>query len=192
VNFGISRELVIDTVGKVLIRPIRPEDEAALTKFFSEVSDDDIRLRFFTERRAFPHAFVAALTQIDYAREMAFVAIDSATKELIGGSRLVLEPDLTRGEFGILVRSDLHGRGLGWQLMSAILDYAQHGGVERIDGLVSAGNTQMLEMARELGFEMRPCKDDVSLREVLWHPAPSTAPRSPAAAAKREQEKAAL
>lgn len=183
----LEREISIDGVGTVLIRPVRPEDEPAFTSFFSHISEEDVRLRFFTGRKAFPHTFLATLTQIDYAREMAFVAINTATNELLGGSRLVLEPDLTRGEFGILIRSDLHGRGLGWQLMSSLLSYAQHEGVEQIYGLVNVANTHMLDMATDLGFETRPYPGDASVREVIWHPAASapqtssveTAPKIP-------------
>lgn len=166
----LEREVAIESLGKVRIRPIRPEDEPAFAKFFSEISEDDVRLRFFTGRKTFPHTFLASLTQIDYAREMAFVAFDEATGELIGGSRLVLEPDLTRGEFGILVRSDLHGRGLGWQLMSTLLSYAQHEGVEQIYGLVNVANTHMLDMASDLGFKTVPYDGDASVREVVWQP----------------------
>ncbi len=166
----LRREVAVDKLGKIVIRPVRPEDEPSYVKFFSAISEEDVRRRFFTGRRTFPHAFLAALTQIDYAREMAFVAIDDATGELLGVSRLVLDPDLTRGEFGILVRSDLQGRGLGWQLMSALLNYAQHEGVEQINGLVHADNAHMLDMATALGFETHHFAEDASIREVIWHP----------------------
>jgi acetyltransferase len=157
-------------LGRITIRPVRPDDEARYVKFFSAISTDDIRHRFFTGRRSFPHAFIAQLTQIDYAREMAFMAIEKQTQELLGVSRLILDPDHTRGEFGVLVRSDLHGRGLGWQLMCALLNYAQSEAVEEISGLVHVDNTEMLKMAIELGFEVRQSGEDVSLREIVWHP----------------------
>jgi acetyltransferase len=72
---------------------VRPDDEPRYTPFFATVSPEDIRLRFFTGRRTFPHTLLARLTQIDYAREMPFVAIREATGELLGVSRLVLKPD---------------------------------------------------------------------------------------------------
>jgi acetyltransferase len=167
----LESNVTIGTIGQVLIRPIRPEDEPCYAKFFSQLSEEDVRLRFFTGRHAFSHAFLAALTQIDYAREMAFVAFDPKTNDVLGASRLALEPDLKRGEFGVLVRSDLHGRGLGWQLMSALLSYARSCDVEEITGLVSATNTNMLAMAKDLGFKTRIFQGDATLREVVWHPA---------------------
>ncbi len=186
----LNSEVEINGIGKVVIRAVRPEDEPSYVKFFSEVSEEDVRLRFFTGRKTFPHGFLAALTQIDYAREMAFVAIEEASGELLGVSRLVLDPDQTSGEFGIIVRSDLHGHGIGWQLMSALLSYAQHEGVDKISGLVNASNTQMLDMAAELGFQTRAVEGDPSIREVIWHPAAPEAAK-PGSVIAKQPEKAA-
>ena len=82
------------------------------------MSQDDLRLRFFAPVKEFSHAFIARLTQIDYARAMAFIAIDEATGEMLGVVRLHANADYDRGEYAILLRSDLKGRGLGWLLMS--------------------------------------------------------------------------
>src|SRR5215471_13521438 len=59
----------------ILVRPVRPEDEPLYAPFFAAVTPNDLRLRFFAPVKDFGHAFVARLTQIDYARAMAFVAI---------------------------------------------------------------------------------------------------------------------
>jgi acetyltransferase len=166
----LQQSISIDGVGQVVLRPVRPDDEPRYVPFFAAVSPDDIRMRFFTARRSFPHTFLAGLTQIDYAREMAFVAIKAETQELLGVSRLVLDPDRTRGEFGLLVRSDLQGHGLGWQLMSALLSYARSEGVKEVIGLVHIQNRHMLEMARELGFKAHQLDNDPAIREVVWHP----------------------
>jgi acetyltransferase len=166
----LQQSITIDGVGKVVLRPVRPDDEARYVPFFAAVSPDDIRMRFFTARRSFPHTFLASLTQIDYAREMAFVAIKAETQELLGVSRLVLDPDRTRGEFGLLVRSDLQGHGLGWQLMGALLSYARSEGVKEVIGLVHIENRHMLEMAAELGFKSHQLENDPAIREVVWHP----------------------
>jgi acetyltransferase len=160
--------------GEMIVRPIRPDDAASYARFLAAISPEDIRLRFLVGRRSFPHAFVAHLTQIDYAREMAFVAVDQQTRELLGVSRLVLDPDLTHGEFGILVRSDRQGRGIGRQLMKTLLDYARNEGVEEVRGIVHVENRTMLEMARQLGFVSRNMGGDPALREVVWRVAEMT------------------
>jgi acetyltransferase len=82
-----------------------------------------------------------------------------------------LDPDLTRGEFGILVRSDMQARGIGWQLMEALLRYARSQGVTEVKGIVHVENKNMLEMAHQLGFASKSVEGDAALREVVWCPA---------------------
>ncbi len=138
--------------------------------FFGRVSSQDLRLRFFTPKVNLSHKFYARLTQIDYAREMAFVAVSTDSNELLGVVRLILDPDRTSGEYGILLRSDLKGRGLGWQLMQHLLSFARSEGVSDVTGLVLAENTTMIGMARQLGFSVQMMPDDNSLVEVVYHP----------------------
>jgi len=166
----LEKAIIVDGIGPVTLRPVRPDDEPRYVPFFAAVEPDDIRLRFFTGRRTFPHAFLAHLTQIDYAREMAFVAIKRDTGELLGVSRLVLDPDRIRGEFGILVRSALHGCGLGWHLMSALMSWARFENVREVTGLVHGENRAMLKMATELGFDLHLSENDPAIREVTWCP----------------------
>jgi acetyltransferase len=141
----------------VILRPIRPEDEERHARFLARVEPDDLRLRFFHAIRSFPHSELARLTQIDYDREMAFIAVSPGPKEpgeTLGVVRAHSDPDGVEAEFAILVRSDLKGRGLGALLMRKIIDYCRGRGIGRLTGEVLAGNRRMLSLARELGFEI--------------------------------------
>jgi acetyltransferase len=171
-------ERTIELAGgrRVLVRPIRPEDEARYVEFLKSVEPRDIRLRFFTVRREFSHAFVARFTQIDYAREMAFIAIEPHTSDILGIVRLVADPDYRRGEFGVLVRSSLKGQGLGWQLMQHLIAYGRGEGLEEIHGDVLAENTTMLKMCAELGFGVETDPEDGSVRHVRLRLSPAAAP----------------
>jgi acetyltransferase len=136
----------------IFVRPVRPEDEPLYASFFARVTAPDLRLRFFAPVKEFSHVFVARLTQIDYARAMAFIAIEEASGALLGVVRLHANANYDTGEYAILVRSDLKGRGLGWLLMQMIIDYARAEGLQTIEGQVLSENTTMLAMCRELGF----------------------------------------
>jgi acetyltransferase len=157
----------VGPVGSVRIRPIRPEDEPLYAEFFAHVTPDDQRLRFFGPPPRLTHRFLALLTQIDYAREMAFVAIAKDTGALLGVVRLVADPDYTRGEYAILVRSDLKGHGLGWRLMQHLIAYARSEKLEELHGMVLTGNSTMLQMCRELGFSLEREPGDESMRRVV-------------------------
>jgi acetyltransferase len=150
-----QRHLEVKDGWRVLARPIRPEDEPVIHEFLRHVTSHDLRLRFFAPMKEFTHEFIARLTQLDYARAMAFVAFDEATNEMVGVVRIHSDSIYETGEYAILLRSDLKGKGLGWALMQLIIEYARSEGLKTISGDVLKENTVMLEMCRHLGFEVK-------------------------------------
>jgi acetyltransferase len=151
----------------ILLRPIKPEDEALYADFMAHVTDYDRRLRFLAPIKALNFGFLARLTQIDYAREMAFIALNQQSGTLLGVARYTADPDLARAEYAVLVRSDLKGRGLGWALMSHLIAHARARGIGVLHGDVLAENTTMLRMCTDLGFEIKVVPDDPTMREVV-------------------------
>ena len=137
---------------RLLLRPVRPEDEPLYGPFFAAVTPQDLRLRFFAPVKEFGHRFIARLTQIDYARAMAFLAIEEATGNMLGVIRLHADANYDGGEYAVLVRSDRKGRGLGYLLMQMIIEYARAEELKTIEGQVLSENTAMLAMCRQLGF----------------------------------------
>ena len=109
---------------------------------------------------------MARFTQIDYARAMAFVAIEEASGAMLGVVRLHANANYDTGEYAVLVRSDQKGRGLGWTLMKSMIDYARAEGLRTIEGQVLNDNAIMLAMCRELGFSVAPDPQDGDLRVV--------------------------
>ncbi len=140
---------------KVLLRPIRPEDEPNHHVLVSKVTPEDIRFRFFGLVHELPHSEMARLTQIDYDREMAFIGEythEDGTKETLGVVRTVTDPDNEKAEFAVLVRSDLKGSGLGKRLLSKMIEYCGGRNTEAIVGQVLKDNTRMLKFVEHLGF----------------------------------------
>jgi acetyltransferase len=163
VNFAVrayptqwERHIEIKDGWRVFVRPMRPEDEPTIHEFLHHVTPNDLRLRFFAPMKEFTHEFIARLTQLDYARAMAFIAFDEATHEMVGVVRIHSDSIYETGEYAILLRSDLKGRGLGWALMQLIIEYARSEGLKTISGDVLQENTVMLDMCRHLGFEVKP------------------------------------
>ena len=159
-------DVVIEGVGNVLIRPIRPEDEPLYETFFDKVTMQDRRLRLFAPTKHLTHGFLARLTQIDYAREIAFVAIARTSWELLGVVRYAADPDLQHGEFAVLVRSDLKAHGLGWRLMLQLIDYAKAENLRALTGMVLEENQGMLEMCAQMGFKRIVAPDDPGVIHV--------------------------
>jgi len=105
-----ERRAALNDGTRIRVRPVRPEDEVLYPPFLSRVTQEDLRLRFFAPVKEFSHAFIARFTQIDYARAMAFLAIDEATGEMLGVARLHADANYEKAEYAVLVRSDLKGR----------------------------------------------------------------------------------
>ncbi|MEO5735083.1 MAG: bifunctional acetate--CoA ligase family protein/GNAT family N-acetyltransferase [Rubrivivax sp.] len=136
---------------QVRVRPIRPDDEARHRRFLERLDPEDIRMRIFYSRRSIERSELARLTQIDYEREMAFIALDEAA-ETLGVVRAVADPDNIEAEFGIVVRSDLKGGGLGERLLRKLADHQRARGTQVLIATVLADNHRMLALAHDLGF----------------------------------------
>jgi acetyltransferase len=157
---------------RLLVRPIRPTDAAALTAMLKACDADDLRMRFFSAMRVVDTALIARLTQIDYAREMAFVAIDPATHDILGVVRLHGDANGASGEFAILVRTDQQGAGIGHDLMTRVIAFARAEGYRSIMGQVLADNSPMLGMCKALGFQSQfgPVGDGVVIVRLALMP----------------------
>ncbi|TQI75690.1 acetyltransferase [Bosea sp. AK1] len=151
---------------RFFIRPMKPEDELPIGAMLARVTPEDLRLRFFAPLKSFSHAFLARLTQLDYAREMAFIAIEEGSGDAAGAVRLHADPGHVEAEYAILLRSDLKGIGLGRALMELIIDWARAEQLERVHSQVLAENGPMLALCRDLGFEVRLDPEDISIRRV--------------------------
>ncbi|HPM68582.1 MAG TPA: bifunctional acetate--CoA ligase family protein/GNAT family N-acetyltransferase [Piscinibacter sp.] len=156
--------------GRVLtLRPIRPEDEAQHLEFLSHLDPEDVRMRVFYSRRSIERSELARLTQIDYAREMAFVATapgPDGAEQTLGVVRAVADPDNDEAEFGIIVRSEIKGEGLGELLLQHMVAYLREHGTKRLVATVLSENTRMLQLARELGFTESPNPQEPGTRWV--------------------------
>jgi len=171
-----ERTLTLDAGTTLLIRPVRPEDEAMFHRFFKQITMDDLRLRFFAPVREFSHTFIARLTQLDYARAMALAAINPTDGDMLGVVHILADPNYDKGEYAVLVRSDIKGRGLGWHLMHTMIQYARWLGLREIEGQVLSHNKTMLTMCAELGFAVSSVREDpgVSLVRLRLDGAPTT------------------
>lgn len=152
---------------RLTVRPVRPEDEGLYRELFRAVTEADLRLRFFAPVKEFSHAFIARLTQIDYARAMAFLALDEDSGKMLGAAQIHADANHENAEYAILLRSDLKGRGLGWLLMQTLIEYASAEGLRMIEGQVLRDNTTMLRMCGELGFKVETDPQDPGLYHVV-------------------------
>jgi len=139
----------------VLIRPIRAEDEARHQTFDDSLTEEDRYKRYFSQRGKMSHEEMAILTQIDYEREMAFIAVrfdELNEQETLAVIRASIDPDNIDAEFAMIVRSDLQGLGLGKILLNKLITYQKAKGTTYLTGMTMMSNVGMATLAKRLGF----------------------------------------
>ncbi|MEO7496619.1 MAG: GNAT family N-acetyltransferase [Massilia sp.] len=154
----------------LLLRPIRPEDGAAHQAFFAALTEEDVRYRMFVRMRELHASQLARFTQIDFDREMAFIATrpgPDGQDETLAVGRVVADPDNVQAEFAVTVRSDQKGKGLGKLLMVKLIDYCRKRGTREIVGEALPRNTRLLRLVRGLGFEVTPAPEEGTMHLKL-------------------------
>lgn len=151
---------------RLIVRPIRPEDAETHAAFFKRLSPTDVRYRFFSAIHELSPERMARLTQIDYDREMAFIAVRDATGETIAVARLVGDTEGRCGEFAIVVQADAKGLGLASHLMHRLIAWARDRELSEIVGQILSDNIPMLAFVRRLGFHLHRLPDDPEVMEA--------------------------
>jgi acetyltransferase len=157
---------------QLLLRPIKPEDGAQHLEFFNALNAEDVHYRLFMPLRELRRSQLARLTQIDYDREMAFIATredEGGHVETLGVARAISDPDNIAAEFAIIVRSDLKGKGLGAILLKKLVDYCNSRGTRELVGEALAPNERLIALTRRFGFTVTasPATHTVSLKLEL-------------------------
>jgi acetyltransferase len=148
---------------EVTLRPIRPEDEPIELEFIRGLSTETSRFRFFQIIKDLPHEALVRFCNIDYDREMAFIAEtrEGDRRIEIGVSRLILESNKKRGEFAVVIADKYQGKGLGIKLVDMLIEVAREKGVEAIYGIVMSENLKMINLCEKLGFSRHREQDNV-------------------------------
>ncbi len=152
----------------VVIRPIRPEDAELTQAFVRSLSEETKYFRFMDAVRELSPAMLARLTQIDYTREMALLAvteIDGSEVEL-GVARYAINLDGESCEFALVVDDHWHKQGIGHKLMDVLMDVARSRGLKVMEGEVLGTNRTMLKLVESLGFRIEVHPEDDSLRRI--------------------------
>jgi len=167
----------------IVVRPIQPEDDAIETAFIGGLSSDTRYNRLLGARKLTPEE-IRRLTRIDYAQEMAYVAVTGQAEQvrLLGVARYVRDADAA-AEFALVVADAWQRRGVGTLLLDTLLRHAHAAGIVRLLGITLATNQAMQKLARKLGFTQTLYPRDATVRQVekiLAHTAAPTAQHSSA------------
>jgi len=162
----LVREHVLRDGTTVVIRPIRPEDGVLERDFVNSLSERSRYLRFMYALREITPQMLSRFTQIDYDREMALIAVAGTPHDerQVAVARYADYRDRRGCEFAIVVADDWQGKGIATELLKSLIEIARARHLTYMDGIVLKENTEMISLARSLGFEEHaiPADPDVT------------------------------
>ena len=158
-----TRDITTRTGLVLHVRPARPADEAALADFFAHVTPEDLRFRFLGSVRTVSHDRLVAMTSVDHKKTESFLAFAEDGKTIIGAAMLACDDAMEKGEVAISVRAEDKHKGVGWELLRHISQYAEVKGVGTLESVESRQNHEAIDLEREQGFVAESHPDDSTL-----------------------------
>lgn len=158
-----SRDLTTRTGLTFHVRPVNAEDEAALAEFFKHVTPEDLRFRFLGGIKEVSHDRLVAMTQVDHRQTENFLAFAEDRRSIIATAMLSCDDALEKGEVAISVRVEYKHKGVSWELLRHIANYAASKGVKTLESIESRQNHEAIELEREQGFVAQGHPDDPTL-----------------------------
>ncbi|HEX5036529.1 MAG TPA: GNAT family N-acetyltransferase [bacterium] len=161
---------------EILIRPIRPEDAKIEWQFVHDLSPVSRYQRFLSALRDLTPAMVETFTRVDYGRNMALIATakgkgDAKEFEIAVG-RYVADRDGRGCEFALAVADDWQDCGVGYQILTDLIQAARRQGIGTMRGLVFATNSRMIRLIKDLGFAVVRSAEDATVVEAVMDLAP--------------------
>jgi acetyltransferase len=167
------REWTSEEGHRLLIRPIRPEDEPLLVAFHTELTEETVYSRYFEHLGLSARTAHERLTRVcfnDYDREIALVAEETGTdrgRAIVAVGRLSKDHALPAAEFAVLVADRWQRHGLGAELLRELVAIGRAEGLARISADILAGNMAMRHTATSAGFSIEQELGDQTVRAVM-------------------------
>jgi len=159
---------------QVIVRPIRPDDEALMVKFHGTLSDRTVYFRYFgflSLHRRVAHERLLQICACDYDREMVLVVDcpDGQTggNRILGVGRLNQLDHENSGELAVLISDQSQGQGLGTALLQQLLRVARDQKLGRVVAEMMRDNLAMQALLKRVGFRLSQLDDPDSVHAMI-------------------------
>jgi GNAT superfamily N-acetyltransferase len=164
---------------KLVVRPIVPEDKAAIVAGFERMSRESRYRRFFAPLDRLSERDLAYLTEVDHHDHEALIGFDAATREPVGVARYIRSDAPTEAEVAVTVVDDWQGRGVATALLERLTARAHEEGITHFLALVLTENRDAIELFDHMAPDRSPPRRSASghLELVIELPEPGTPTR---------------
>ena len=158
-----SADLTTRSELTIHVRPVREDDEAAVSDFFEHVTPEDLHFRFLGGIREVSHDRLVSMTHVDHRQTENFIAVAEGGKSIIATAMLACDVGLHTGEVAISVRAEYKHMGVSWELLQHVARYAEARGIKTLQSIESCQNDEAIALQQEQGFTAESHPDDATL-----------------------------
>ena len=157
---------------RVLVRPIRPEDEPKIVELHRKLSERSVRLRYFQPLELDQRTTHERLIRVcfnDYDRELALIVEHQGASgaQILAVGRLSKVPGRRTAEFSLVIDDEWQRRGLGTELLRRLVQIGRDENVSAITADILPDNLAMQRICKKLGFELERVSTDAVVSAVL-------------------------
>jgi GNAT superfamily N-acetyltransferase len=165
--YPIWMEETIERDGeKIFIRPSKPVDERRIQEHYYHMDRQDILSRFFHDKSSFARSDVENKFQIDYVKDMTFVAVigEIGFGKVVAVGEYLLLLDDNIAEVAFSVSRAYQGKGLGKILLRKLAAAARENGISGLVAYTAHHNKAMIQLFKTLPYEIKTSYDSEALR----------------------------
>ena len=142
---------------EIFFRPIKPTDEAEMSKMLYSLSEDSVKKRYFTHTKKFPHRDVQKLTNVDYDNDLTICGVvpqSGGDDEIVAIAQYFIDPKTQVAEVAFIVQDEWQDKGMGSLLLNYITKIAAKRGVKKFYATVVPENKAMLNIFYNSGYSI--------------------------------------
>ena len=147
----LESTVVLGDGSAVSFRPILPEDGTEIARAYAEADADTLFHRFFTAPPNIGEKQINYLSEVDYQRRLALVALDEDGHG-VGIARYESLTDSTRAEVAVVVHADWRRRGIATELLGRLEDPARRRGIAELIAVYLPENRAVAAVFERLGY----------------------------------------
>ncbi len=150
-----SVDVILRDGSTLRLRPPLSSDADALVDFFRGLSDDSLYRRFHGHP-SLDVRLVEPSLDPDWAERGAFIGAvaEDGVEQIVALANYVRLRDPAAAEVAFAVADAYQGRGVGTRLLEQLAARAAQQGIERFVAVVMSGNTPMMRVFEDAGFEV--------------------------------------
>ena len=172
-RINLNRIETVRGLGKLKLRPIRPEDESEMVRFHERISEESVYMRYFEylglDRRTSHERLVQVCINRpeSYALVAELLPEGDRPAEIMAVGRLTKNVNPHAASFETLITDEAHARTIRGILLGRLVTFAHAFGFQILIGELLVADHDTLNLCRKMGFSLQTLPEDGLVRVMI-------------------------